>query len=128
MSGVSRPGWPINDDSASEPEGTDANGRWWYAVIVACLDGMRFKGERGIMRRFPVESWTTEPGSAGPQTFFASGEQTDTFRGAKTTFDFTHEDTGVTAVPGHYSTGEILGMSPPPGVAIQIQVAFRPAK
>ena len=75
-----------------------------------------------------VESWTIEPGSAGPQTFFASGEQTERFKGMTDTFDFTHMDTGISAVPGHYSTSEILGMLPPPRVAIQIQVAFRPAE
>jgi hypothetical protein len=46
----------------------------------------------------------------------------------KETFDFTSMDTGIPAVPGHYSTDEILGFEAPPGVAIQIQVAFRPAK
>jgi hypothetical protein len=35
----------------------------------------------------------------------AAGEQTDTFRRTKTTFDFTHMDTGVKAVPGHYQPG-----------------------
>jgi len=75
-----------------------------------------------------IESWTIEPGSAGPETFFASGEETDSFRGDSETFDFTHEDTGISAVPGHYSTDEILGFEAPPGVALQIQVAFRPAK
>jgi hypothetical protein len=44
------------------------------------------------------------------------------------TFDLVHFDTGVSAVPGHYSTSDVLGFDPPPGVAIQIQVAFRPAK
>ncbi|HEY8112867.1 MAG TPA: hypothetical protein VII16_08360 [Actinomycetes bacterium] len=75
-----------------------------------------------------MESWTIAPGSAGPQTFYASGEQTDTFRGTKMTFDISNEDTGISAMPGHYRTSEILRMSAPPGVAIQIQVAFRPAK
>lgn len=75
-----------------------------------------------------VESWTIAPGSAGPQTFFASGEETDTFRGQSETFEFANFDTGVSAVPGHYSTNEVLGFAAPPGVAIQIQVAFRPAK
>jgi len=75
-----------------------------------------------------IESWTIEPGSAGPQTFFANGEETDTFRGTSTTFDITHFDTGVPAVPGHYSTSDVLGFNAPPGVAIQIEVAFRPAK
>jgi hypothetical protein len=75
-----------------------------------------------------VESWFIAPGSAGPQTFYASGERTDSFRGTKTTEEFTNEDTGITTAPGHYSTDEILGFDAPPGVAIQIQVAFRPAE
>jgi hypothetical protein len=36
-------------------------------------------------------------------------------------------DTGVPAVAGHYSTEDIFGFTAP-GIAIQIQVAFRPAK
>jgi hypothetical protein len=75
-----------------------------------------------------IESWTIEPGSAGPETFFANGEETDSFRGEKTTFDITHFDTGVPAVAGHYSAVDVFGFDPPPGVAIQVQVAFRPAK
>src|SRR5947207_1556796 len=75
-----------------------------------------------------IESWTIESGSAGPQTFFASGEETDTYRGTKDTYDFTNQDTGFSAVPGHYSTNEILGFEAQPGVAIQVKVAFRPAK
>jgi hypothetical protein len=75
-----------------------------------------------------IESWTIEPGSAGPQTFYASGEETDFAPGGvKDTFDFSHMDTGIPAVPGHYSTSEILGFSAP-GIAAQIQVAYRPAK
>jgi hypothetical protein len=70
---------------------------------------------------------TIEPGSAGPQTFFASGEETDSFAGHSVTFDFSHEDTGIPATPGHYNTMDLLGFSFP-GVAFQIQVAFRPAK
>jgi hypothetical protein len=31
------------------------------------------------------------------------------------------------AVPGHYNTSDVFGFSAP-GVAVQIQVAFRPAK
>jgi hypothetical protein len=77
--------------------------------------------------RIEIESWTIEPGSAGPQTFFASGEETDSFAGQRVTFDFVHMDTGIPATPGHYNTMDLLGFSFP-GVAFQIQVAFRPAK
>jgi hypothetical protein len=43
------------------------------------------------------------------------------------TTDFTHEDPGIPATPGDYSTSDIFGFTAP-GVAAQIQVAFRPAK
>jgi len=75
-----------------------------------------------------IESWTIAPGSAGPMTFFASGEETDFLHGSTVTFDFTNLDTEFPAVPGHYSTDEILGFPAPPGVAFQIQVAFRSAQ
>jgi len=49
------------------------------------------------------------------------------FRGMKMTTDFSNMDTGIPAVPGRYNTTDVLGFSAP-GVAIQIQVAFQPAK
>lgn len=48
--------------------------------------------------------------------------------GNKVTFDITNMDTGIPAIAGHYSTSELLGFDPPPGVAFQVQVAFRPSK
>lgn len=35
-------------------------------------------------------------------------------------------DTGIPAAPGHYSTAELLGFQPPPGVAFQVQVTKIP--
>lgn len=35
-------------------------------------------------------------------------------------------DTGIPATPGHYSTQEILGFTPPPGVSFNIQVTKIP--
>jgi hypothetical protein len=40
----------------------------------------------------------------------------------------TDEDSGIPSRPGHYTASDVLGFDAPPGVAIQIQVAFRPAK
>jgi len=74
-----------------------------------------------------IESWTIAPGSGGPQTFFASGQVTMFDRGQKVTNQVSNMDTGVPAIPGHYSTADVFGFTAP-GVAIQIQVAFRPAK
>jgi hypothetical protein len=62
---------------------------------------------------FEITSWTIEPGTAGPQTFFIDGEQTVSFGGDKTTVAVTHFGTGITAVPGHYSTSDVLGFDPP---------------
>jgi hypothetical protein len=115
-------GWVEFDRSA------DGQQTWGDAELTGCshsVGGGGFAGAAHIS--FEIESWTIEAGSAGPQTFFVSGEETDTFRGDKVTFDVTHMDTGVPAAPGHYSTSDVFGFDPPPGVAVQIQVAFRPA-
>jgi hypothetical protein len=114
-------GWAEFDRSA------DGTQTWGDVEAAFCghMVGGGFAGAGHVS--IEIESWTIESGSAGPQTFFASGEETDSIRGVTDTFDFTHMDTGISAVPGHYSTSEILGMSAP-GVAFVIQVAFRPAK
>jgi len=116
-------GWAEFDRSV---DGTVTWGDGEFAGCSHTIGGGGFNGAAHIS--FEIESWTIEPGSAGLQTFFVNGEETDSFRGDKVTFDVTHLDTGVSAVPGHYSTSDVLGFDPPPGVAIQIQVAFRPAK
>jgi hypothetical protein len=115
-------GWVEFDRSA------DGTQTWGDAEIAFCFHTVGGGGAGAGHGSIEIESWFIAPGSAGPQTFYASGEETDTFRGTKETTDFTDLDTGFSAVPGHYSTSEILGFKAPPGVAIQIQVAFRPAK
>ncbi len=115
--------WAEFDRSA---DGTQTWGDVEGAFCAHTLGGDGFNGAGHVS--VEIESWTIEPGSGGPQTFFVNGEETDSFRGEKVTFDITHFDTGVSAVPGHYSTSDVLGFDAPPGVAIEIQVAFRPAK
>jgi hypothetical protein len=116
-------GWVEFDRSA------DGTQTWGNAELTGCTHSVGGGGFAGAFHAsIDVTSWTIAAGSAGPQTFFASGVETDSFRGEKVTFPFTNMDTGISAVPGHYSTSEILGFSAPPGVAFQIQVAFRPAK
>jgi hypothetical protein len=116
-------GWVEFDRSA------DGTVTWGDAELAGCTHAVGGGGFAGAFHlSVEIESWTLEPGSAGPETFFVNGEETDSFRGTKTTFDVVHLDTGIPAAAGHYSTSEVLGFDPPPGVAIQIQVAFRPAK
>ena len=76
---------------------------------------------------YEVTDWYIAPGSAGPETFYASGMETDRFRGQTVTFSFTNEDTGLPAAPGHHNAAELFGAKPPPGVTIQVQVSYKPA-
>ena len=75
-----------------------------------------------------ITGWTTMLGSAGPSTFFVtSGTMTFTGtvpRGPPITMPIspTPLDTGIPAVPGHFSMASVLGFTPPPGVNFQIQV------
>jgi len=117
-------GWAEFDRS------TDGAQTWGDAEFAGCshLVGSGGPGLAGGGHdSVEIESWTIAPGSAGPKTFFASGEDTVFLHGSKVTTDFTDLDTGFPAVAGHYSTSEILGFSAP-GVAFEIQVAFRAAK
>jgi hypothetical protein len=114
-------GWVEFDRSA------DGTQTWGDGEFAFCFHTVGGGGAGAGHTSIDIESWTIEPGSAGPQTFYATGEETESFRGDTQTVDFTHLDTGYSAVPGHYTTSEILGFTAP-GVAIQIQVAFRSAK
>ena len=119
--------------------GSDLGGFWGWAEFDRAADGTTwgdaefaqcFRGtvNGNVHISFEVEQWTIAPGSAGPQTFFVSGEETDSFRGTTVTYEVDNLDTEIPALPGHYSTDQMLGFDAPPGVAIQIQVAYRPAK
>jgi len=115
--------WAEFDRSA---DGTET---WGDVEGSGCFHTLGGGGGAGALHiSVEIESWTIEVGPTGVETFFINGEETDSFRGTKTTFDVTHFDTGVPAKPGHYSAVDVFGFDPPPGVAIQIQVAFRPAK
>jgi hypothetical protein len=117
-------GWAEFDRSA------DGLTTWGDAELTGCshMVGGGGPGTAGAGHfSAEIESWTIAPGSAGPMTFFASGEMTTVGHGTKVTSDFVNMDTGVPAQPGHYSTADVLGFKAP-GVAVQIQVAFRPAK
>jgi hypothetical protein len=69
-----------------------------------------------------ITNWYIKDG-----TFYGSGTDTTTFRGQTQVTPFTDMDFGVPAVPGHYNTADVFGITPPPGVSAQIQVAYKPA-
>jgi hypothetical protein len=110
-------GWAEFDRSADHTQ------TWGDAQTTFCFHTIGGGGAGAGHTSFDITSWTIS--AAG--TFVASGTETDTFRGMKETHPFIDEDTGIPATPGHYNTNDVLGFTAP-GVAIQIQVAFRPAK
>jgi hypothetical protein len=110
-------GWAEFDRSA------DGTQTWGDEQTTFCFHTPGGGGAGAGHSSFDITSWTI----SGSGTFVASGTETDTFRGMKQTSTFTGLDTGIPAAPGHYTTSDVLGFSAP-GVAIQIQVAFRPAK
>jgi hypothetical protein len=114
-------GWVEFDRSA------DGIQTWGDGQTAFCFHTIGGGGAGAGHSSLDITSWTIAPGSGGPQTFFASGTETDSFRGMTQTITFTSEDTGIPAVPGHYDTSQILGFSAP-GIAFHLQVAFRPAK
>ena len=95
------------------------------AQLTDCGHGGQFNGAEHTS--VDVTNWWIAPGSAGPNTFFTDEVDTITSRGHTQVVTLTDNDLGVPAVPGHYSTSDIFGFNPPPGVSAQIQVAFKPA-
>jgi hypothetical protein len=110
-------GWVEFDRSA------DGTQTWGDAQTTFCFHTVGGGGAGAGHTSIDITSWTISDSG----TFVASGTETDTFRGTSDTFNFANEDTGIPATPGHYTSSDILGFSAP-GVAIQIQVSFRPAK
>lgn len=118
-------GWAEFDRS---PDGTQT---WGDAEFAECYHvvGAGGPGSAGSFHsRIEITSWTIEPGSAGPHTFYATGEETDFGAGGVVfTSPFDHMDTGIPADPGHYTSEDLFGVSGP-GIAVQVQVAYRAAK
>jgi hypothetical protein len=72
-----------------------------------------------------AQAWSIDPTTG---TFWTANE-TDTFVGHGTpvsVFNPVPQDTGIPAAPGHYSTSDLLGFNPPPGVTFQVQVVKIP--
>ena len=101
------------------------------ATLTGCshLTGPTSHGSAGADHfNAEITGWTIMPGSVGPLTFFVtSGTMTFTGtvpRGPPITMPIspTPLDTGIPAVPGHFSMASVLGFTPPPGVNFQIQV------
>jgi hypothetical protein len=95
------------------------------AQFTGCGHNGQFSGASHTS--IDISNWWVAPGSAGPKTLYTDEVDTSTFRGQTDVETITNNDTGIPLVPGHYSTSDIFGFTPPPGVAVQLQIAFKPA-
>ncbi len=101
------------------------------ATLSECQHMIGGRGGGAQALHIDVRGWTIAPGTAGEHTFFVTSE-VDTLTGhtggppVTVTIDNEMSDTGIPADPGHYDASSIFGMTPPPGVAIQIQVVEIP--
>jgi hypothetical protein len=96
------------------------------AELTGCGHNGRFSGAGHTS--VDISDWWVAAGSAGPKTLFTNEVDTSTFRGQTDVETFTNNDTGIPLEAGHYSTSDIFGFTPPPGVAVQLQVAYKPAR
>ena len=110
-------GWVEFDRSA------DGTQTWGDAQTTFCFHTVGGGGAGAGHTTIDITSWTI----SDTGTFVVSGTETDSFRGMTETRTLIDEDSGIPSRPGHYTASDILGVSEP-GVAIQIQVSFRPAK
>jgi hypothetical protein len=119
--------------------GSDLGGFWAWAELdrnpvtgatsgeldgAGCAHG-EFNGAVSV--KAEITRWWVAPGSAGPTTLFTDEVDTSRFRGQVDVETLTANDTGVNLVPGHQTATSVFGFRPPPGVAIQIQIAYKPA-
>jgi hypothetical protein len=126
--------------------GPELGGFWGWAVfnsdgtadaeLTGCghLQGGPGGGGGGAQHMsIDATGWFIAPSSEDPSinTFWVSHEEV-TFTGHGKPVTLTDpeppypSDTGIPATPGHYSTSDLLGFTPPPGVSFQIQVVKIP--
>jgi hypothetical protein len=67
-----------------------------------------------------------DPDNGGLLTFFATGTETDTFRGQSQSFSLSGS-TGIPAFSVHRPILQFFGVPTPPGDSINVQVAYKPA-
>ncbi len=118
-------GWAEFDQSVDQTQ-TWGDAQFSFCFHTVGGGGGQFGAGAGHSS-IDITSWTIEPGSAGPATFFVSGVETDTFRGERDTYPISHSDSGIPATPGHYTTEDVLGFTMP-GLAVEVQITYRPAK
>jgi hypothetical protein len=95
------------------------------AQFTGCGHGGQFNGAGHTS--IDITDWWVANGSAGPNTLFTDEVDTSVVHGQIQVQTITNNDTGIPLMPGHQSATDIFGFTPPPGVAVQLQIAYKPA-
>jgi hypothetical protein len=115
-------GWLELDNAA--PGGQSGTGG--DAQFAFCGHGGGFSGAGHSS--VDIDTWwiAPDPQNGGLPTFFATGTETDSFRGQTQTTQV-DGSTGIPAFTVHRPLLEMFGMTPPPGMSFNVQVSYKPA-
>lgn len=116
-------GWLEFDNASADGQG----GHGGDGQLTGCSHGGGFNGAAHSV--LDISSWHIAPDAqnGGLPTFFASGVETDSFRGQTRTFAFPDQSTGVPAFSVHRPLEQLFGIPTPPGTSFNVQVAYKPA-
>jgi hypothetical protein len=115
-------GWLELDNATPDGQsGTGGDGEF-----AGCSHGGGFNGAGHTS--IDVDTWwiAPDPENGDLPTFYATGTETDSFRGQSETFPISGS-TGIPAFTVHRPLLELFGIPTPPGTAVNVQVAFKPA-
>jgi hypothetical protein len=115
-------GWIEFDNVAADGQsGTGGDGEF-----AGCGHGSGFNGAGHTS--YDIDTWwiAPDPENGGLPTFYATGIETDSFRGQTQSYGFSGS-TGIPAFTVHRPILEFFGVPTPPGMSINVQVAYKPA-
>jgi hypothetical protein len=115
-------GWLELDNAAPDGQsGTGGDGEF-----AGCGHGGGFNGAGHTS--YDIDTWwiAPDPDNGGLLSFFATGTETDSFRGQSVSYPFSGS-TGIPAFTVHRPILQFFGVPTPPGNSINVQVAYKPA-
>ena len=116
-------GWlELDNASADGLSGVGGDGEF-----AGCGHGGDFNGAGHTS--YDIDTWwiAPDPANGDLPTFFASGTETDSFRGQTESFSFSGT-TGIPAFTVHRPILQFFGQPTPPGMSVNVQVSYKPAR